>query len=138
MLNCLGSPFDPTIEISGAHSLERGDRLLLCSDGVWSGFTEDRLSEMLFDGQVSNAVPNLVASAVAAGGSGADNATALALHWDDDSGDEVSSHLIPDGAVTTTISVSLEEEADVEDITEDEIEQTIREIRDAIEKTGGP
>jgi hypothetical protein len=39
--------------------------------------------------------------------------------------------------VTTTSSVGLEEEAEVEDITEDEIEQTIREIRDAIEKTGG-
>lgn len=135
VLNCLGSPFEPTIEIDGAHALERGDRILLCSDGVWSGLPEDQLSQMLFDGPVSNAVPQLVAEAVLHGGHGADNATALAMHWDDDSGEEVSSHLIPDGAVTTTISVGLEEEAEVEDITEDEIEQTIREIRDAIEKT---
>jgi hypothetical protein len=92
---------------------------------------------MLFDGAISNAVPMLVQEAVMAAGQGADNATALAMHWDDDSGEEVSSHLIPDGAVTTTISVGLEEEAEVEDITEDEIEQTIREIRDAIEKTSG-
>ncbi|MGB7182058.1 MAG: PP2C family serine/threonine-protein phosphatase [Burkholderiaceae bacterium] len=137
VLNCLGSPYEPNIEISGAHSLERGDRIMLCSDGVWSGLPEKQLNEMLFDGPVANAVPRLVLEAVDSLGPGADNATALAMHWDDDSGDEISSHLIPDGAVTTTISVGVEEEAEIEDITEDEIEQTIREIRDAIEKTGG-
>lgn len=137
VLNCLGSPFEPTIEISGAHLLEQADRLILCSDGVWSGLTDEKLSQMLFDGQVSNAVPRLVGEAVATLGAGADNATALAIHWDDDSGEEVSSHLMPEGAVTTTISVGPEEEAQVDDISEDEIEQTIREIRDAIEKTGG-
>lgn len=138
VLNCLGSPFEPTIEISGAHQLEGGDRLLLCSDGVWGGVNDKQLSEMLYDGKVDNAVPALIQEAVQTGGANADNATAIAIHWDDDSGEEVSSSLLPSGAVTTTIAVGLtEEETEIEDITEDEIEQTIREIRDAIERTNG-
>ena len=53
------------------------------------------------------------------------------------SGVGVSSLAVPDGAFTTTITVESAEDEVPRDITEDEIERAIREIRSAIDKTGG-
>ncbi len=145
VLNCLGSPFEPTIEISTPVTLQAGDRLLLCSDGLWSGVPEAELAAGLCRDAVSRSVPELVQRALAANGRVADNTTALALAWegesegaaaDDDGG--LSSLDLPDGAFTTTISAAAPpEEADERDISEDEIERTIREIRTAIDRTNG-
>ena len=134
VLNCLGSPYEPTVEISGAHELRAGDRMLLCSDGVWSAFPEADLCGMLSGGPVSTAVPALVRSAVRREGASADNATALALHWESDG--IVQSGDVPDGAITTTIAVSFDDDAYEDELTDDDIERAIREIQQAIEKTG--
>ena len=139
VLNCLGSPFDPTIELSGAHELQPGDHLMLCSDGVWSALGDGDIAAALSVAPLATSVPGLVQRAVKAEGPTADNATALAVHWEGDELDtDLSSREVPEGAITTTIAVGLEqaEESD-EDISDDEIEKTIREIREAIEKTGG-
>lgn len=137
VLNCLGSPFEPTIELSGAHELEKGDHMVLCSDGVWSAMNDPILARAVTAAPLLTSVPALVQRAVSAEGPSADNATALAVHWEGDDND-LSSQEVPDGAITTTIIVGLEEEqnAEPEVISEDEIEKTIREIREAIEKTG--
>jgi protein phosphatase len=139
VLNCLGSPFDPTIEVAGPMALQDGDTLMLCSDGVWAPVPEAEMLAML-GGSVQVGVPRLVRRAVERAGELADNATALALTWEGE-GDftqAVSSELVPDGAITTTIMVGGAEDAQAGDaISEDEIERTIREIRDAIARTGG-
>ncbi|HMN79014.1 MAG TPA: serine/threonine-protein phosphatase [Burkholderiaceae bacterium] len=144
VLNCLGSPFEPTIEISTPVTLQAGDRLLLCSDGLWSGVPEAQLASGLCQDVVSRSVPELVQRAVATNGRLADNTTALALAWEGDSEGTptddggLSSLDLPDGAFTTTISAAAPpEEADERDISEDEIERTIREIRTAIDRTNG-
>ncbi len=138
VLNCLGSPFDPMVELSGAHELERGDRMLLCSDGVWSAMSDPEVCRAISAAPLVTSVPALVQEAVSTEGPSADNATAVAVHWEgDDDESDLSSLLVPDGAVTTTIAVGLDDVDDKVEITEDEIEQTIREIREAIEKTGG-
>jgi hypothetical protein len=50
----------------------------------------------------------------------------------------LSSDDVPDGAITTTIAVGLiDETAPGDTMTEDEIERTIREIREAISRAGG-
>ncbi len=139
VLNCLGSPFEPTTELSGAHELVRGDCLMLCSDGVWSALDDATLCSAVTAAPLLTSVPALVQRAVSAEGPSADNATALAVHWEGDAGGtDLSSQEVPDGAITTTIAVALAAEDDEpEDISDDEIENTIREIREAIEKTGG-
>jgi len=139
VLNCLGSPFEPTIELSGAHELEMGDHIVLCSDGVWSAMNDPTLARAVTAAPLLTSVPALVQRAVSAEGPTADNATALAVHWEGDD-NELSSQEVPDGAITTTIIVGLDQEEQAvapEAISEDEIEKTIREIREAIEKTGG-
>jgi PPM family protein phosphatase len=140
VLNCLGSPFEPTIEIATPIRLAAGDRVILCSDGLWSGVQEAELSRML-DGQpVASVVPALIQKALESQGRTADNTTALAMAWDGDDdldGDGLSSLDVPEGAFTTTITAAPPEEEPQRDISEDEIERTIREIRTAIDKTNG-
>lgn len=136
VLNCLGSPFEPTIEISPGVPLRAGDCLLLCSDGLWSAVPEARLCEAMGAAPPMHAVPALVREAVAAAGRQCDNVTALGLLWEGDA-DGLSSEALPDGAVTTTIALAALDEAPAPDLTEDEIERTIREIRTAIDRSAG-
>src|SRR5690606_11842030 len=137
--NCLGSPFAPTVDLGGDVALKPGDTLMLCSDGVWSALTESALVAQLSADTVLESVPRLVRAAVGEAGAMADNATALAMTWGDapDSGAVLSSDDVPDGAITTTIAVGqIEEASPSEAMSEDEIERTIREIREAISRTG--
>lgn len=147
VLNCLGSPYEPTIEITTRARLQRGDTLVLCSDGFWSGIPEDGFAAAFSAGPVSAVVPDLVRRAVEHNGRTADNTTVVALEWDGASDDEVptlSSLDLPDGAVTTTISFGhLDDDAGVPTLTDEEIERQIAEIQQAIQRTtegtqGGP
>ena len=138
VLNCLGSPIEPTVEIGGPETLLPGDVLMLCSDGVWSALGEIELCTAFARTPVNVAVPRLVQMAIEREGDGADNTTALAMQWEgeDPVESQVSSNEMPDGAVTTTIGP---DDADAHetsaDLSEDEIEQTIREIKAAIERS---
>ncbi|HLT25823.1 MAG TPA: PP2C family serine/threonine-protein phosphatase [Zeimonas sp.] len=139
VLNCLGSPFEPTVDLGGDVVLRPGDTLMLCTDGVWSALTEPVLVEHLSAEPVLAAVPRLVRTAVDRAGAMADNATALAMTWDDlaSAGATLSSDDVPDGAITTTIAVGqLDAGSPADVLSEDEIERTIREIREAISRTG--
>lgn len=139
VLNCLGSPFEPTVEISQGVELQPGDTLLLCSDGLWSALPDEELCRALAGDPVMRAVPELVRRAVAAAGRLCDNVTAVGMNWEGDERaiDTLSPAQLPEGAVTTTIGYGAPDEEPTPDLTEDEIERTIREIRSAIEKTSG-
>jgi serine/threonine protein phosphatase PrpC len=137
VLNCLGSPFEPTIEISEVVRLRPGDMLMLCSDGIWGALPEHDLLRT-FDGtSVVRAVPDLVRRSVSAGGRFADNATALAMRWEGAASDhpQMSSQDLPEGSITTTIDMSQAELEAPVDLTEADIERTISEIRSAIART---
>jgi len=61
------------------------------------------------------------------------------MTWDDlaSAGATLSSDDVPDGAITTTIAVGqLDAGSPADVLSEDEIERTIREIREAISRTG--
>ncbi len=134
VLNCLGSPFEPTIEIAAPLRLQPGDRLLLCSDGLWSGFAERDLCVALAAGPLATTVPEMIQHAVMQQGRSADNTTAVAMAWEGES-ESMSSTTVPEGAITTTIAIGQPGDEPVEEISEDEIERTIREIRSAIDRT---
>jgi PPM family protein phosphatase len=144
VLNCLGSPFEPTVEIMPRARLEPGDTLVLCSDGFWSGLPEAVFAEAFAQGPVSTTVPPLVQRAIDVNGRFADNTTVVALTWESEESDDdvptLSSLDLPEGAVTTTISIGQLEEADIDGtLTEEEIERTIAEIQQAIQRSnGGP
>lgn len=140
VLNCLGSPFVPPVEIHAAFPLKAGDVMMLCSDGLWSGVSREELVREFRNEPLELAVPRLIQSALNHNGVGADNTTVLAMKWDTDSSENdglpsLSSMALPDGAVTTTIAIANNLDAESVDMTEDEIDKTIAEIQEAIQRS---
>jgi PPM family protein phosphatase len=82
LFTCLGATGKPIWDVSGPHTLRSGDRLLLCSDGLWSVLPESALLQGLCAQPVHAAVPALVDAALQAAGSHSDNVTGLALEWE--------------------------------------------------------
>lgn len=141
LFNCLGAPNMPIVEISRRASLQAGDVLLLCSDGLWSVLPDHILAQHLQSSTIVRAVPDLVTAATGIAGKNSDNVTALALMWEssDDTlpgSTTITTHTLPIGSVTTTIQAP--RHADLENadtFNENEIERAIDEIRNAIEKS---
>ena len=101
LFTCLGSPSRPMFEVSGPVALQQGDRLLLCSDGLWSGLSDIDITYHLSQKPVSQAVPDLVESALCRAGGSSDNVTALALEWE-----------TPDNFLATRTSISTDTMSD--------------------------
>jgi len=145
LYNCLGASALPKVELSRQASLQPGDVLLLCSDGLWSVLPDTEIAHRLAAGAVVQAVPEMVAMATGIAGSGSDNVTALAIQWQgagtpaaaaDPS--VVSTQLVAEGEVASRIdpaTASATAPAADDPFDEDDIEKAIAEIRDAIEKS---
>jgi PPM family protein phosphatase len=140
LYNCLGSATPPRIELSRQASLEAGDVLLLCSDGLWSMVPDAEIVQKLATQTVVQAVPELVALATAIGGPRADNTTALAISWqgadtpDNHAPNVISTLMLPEDQVSSTIGHA-PAAPDADPFDEDEIEKAIAEINRAIEKS---
>lgn len=143
LYNCLGASAPPRVEIARQASLQPGDVLMLCSDGLWSMLPETEIVHRLATQTVVRAVPDMVAMATAIAGAKSDNTTALAIMWQ--GGEDVASvdpslvstQMLAADAVSTTVAAEPEQPAagDADVFDEDEIEKAIAEIRDAIEKS---
>jgi protein phosphatase len=142
IFNCLGAYVAPTVEISPATPLLAGDVLLLCTDGLWGVLDDPDLVAELGAHTVMRAVPDLVERAVAQGGSDADNCTALAMSW---AGEEaldmvpptdapVSTLVVPEGAMTSTIQIPRSGEEPGPAYTDDQIDDAVNEIQRAIQR----
>ncbi len=133
LFTCLGSPGKPMVDISGPLTLAAGDRLLLCSDGLWSNLPDADIVAQLGAHTVSEAVPELVEMALRHGGSNCDNVTALALEWegeDEPLAAESLQELDEDGFASTI--QALPGTAAAPEMDEEEIERSVREVQDAI------
>ncbi|MGI9133494.1 MAG: PP2C family protein-serine/threonine phosphatase, partial [Rhodoferax sp.] len=75
LYTCLGSPAAPEYEISGPMALQQGDRLLLCSDGLWGSLDDTDIVFHLGQSPVGTAAPNLVERALMKAGNHSDNVT---------------------------------------------------------------
>lgn len=141
LFNCLGAPNMPIVELSRRASLQSGDVILLCSDGLWSVLPDHVLAQSLLQNTVVRAVPELLATATGIAGKTSDNVTALAMMWEgtsvlQDSPSTIVTHTLPIGSVTTTIQAPRHADLEQADVfNESEIEKAIEEIRGAIEKT---
>lgn len=139
LFNCLGAPNMPIVEISRRASLQAGDIMLLCSDGLWSMLPDHELAQRLHSTTIVRAVPEMLATATNIAGKTGDNVTALAMMWESSDNlqgnSTIVTHTLPIGSVTTTIQASRHVELEHSDYNDAEIEKAIEEIRDALDKS---
>ncbi len=140
LFNCLGAPNLPIVEISRRASLQAGDIMLLCSDGLWSILPDHELAQRLHESTIVRAVPDMVNAATSIAGKSSDNVTALAMMWESGNSsldpNTITTNMVPLGSITTTILSPLNTDLPSADVfNENEIERAIDEIREAIEKS---
>ena len=82
LFTCLGCPGKPVFDTAGPLLLQHGDRILLCSDGLWGSVSDAEIVDQLSSLPLSDAVPELVEQALRNGGAKSDNVTVLALEWE--------------------------------------------------------
>jgi serine/threonine protein phosphatase PrpC len=138
LFTCLGSPTTPVFDITGPVTLLQGDKLLLCSDGLWDSLSDAEIVRQLGSKCVSDAVPELVENALRVGGEHSDNVTVLAMEWETPDAFEstrgVSTDSIMDGVFASTIQAGGLDSL-VDDLDEATIERSIAEINEAIRRS---
>ena len=138
LFTCLGSPTKPVFDITGPVFLQQGDKILLCSDGLWGTLSDDEIVRHLVAKSVSEAVPDLVEAALKAGGEHCDNVTVLAMEWETpdvfESTRGVSTDSICEGVFASTIQGG-GLDGYVDDLDEATIERSIAEINEAIRRS---
>ncbi|MET0540553.1 MAG: PP2C family serine/threonine-protein phosphatase [Variovorax sp.] len=139
LLTCLGSPSTPTLDVSAPLTLQQGDRIMLCSDGVWGVLDDEQIVRTLSNRPVSDAAPELAEAALRNGGTHSDNVTLIALEWEtpDVPGNErgVSTDAISEGVFASTIQAGMPSDGEADDLDEDAIERSIAEINEAIRRS---
>ena len=138
LFTCLGSPAKPVFDIAGPVILQEGDKLMLCSDGLWGSLTDAEIVRHMSGKSVSDAVPEMVEHALRVGGSHSDNVTVLAMEWETPDAFEstrgISTDSIMDGVFASTIQAGGIENM-VDDLDEAAIERSIAEINEAIRRS---
>ena len=139
LFTCLGSPGKPVVDTAGPLVVHPGDRVMLCSDGLWGAISDAVITEVLATHTVADAVPELVERALRAAGAKSDNVTVLGVEWESaedlDSQGGVSTLSLGDEVFASTIQASLAAEIGGDELDEAEIERSIREINEAIERS---
>lgn len=138
LFTCLGSPTKPIYDITGPVYLEQGDRILLCSDGLWGTLSDEEIATQLGRNTVSHAVPELVEDALRKAGDSSDNVTVIALEWETpdafESTQGVSTDSISDDVFASTIQAGPLDGL-VDDLDDAAIERSIAEINEAIRRS---
>lgn len=135
LLQCLGGAQAPRIDV-GSERLAMNDLVMLCSDGVWGPLTQRQMLHAMFNRALPLAVQELAELAEARAGADSDNASLIALHWQ-----EQQVRLPDDGPRTVPYD---ELPTDVQDLTatdpeflrmsDEDVEKAIDEIKAALRK----
>ncbi len=140
LFTCLGSTVRPMYDVAGPLKLREGDKVLLCSDGLWGSVSDEDITQSLASLPVADAVPTLVEQALQTAGDHSDNVTVIAMEWETPTesafqpsgftetqmmGDEVFASTIQSGGLDPVL----------DELDDDAIERSIAEINDAIQRT---
>ena len=112
LFTCLGSPTKPVFDVTGPVQLQQGDKILLCSDGLWGSLDDDDIVRDLSSqaGGRGRARPGRSARCATAA-STRDNVTVIALEWETPDAFEstrgISTDSISDGVFASTIQAGV-------------------------------
>jgi serine/threonine protein phosphatase PrpC len=139
--SCLGGLQEPKIELSRKTPLEAGDVMALCTDGLWGLYSDDQLANVLKGENLMKVVPDLMEHADTHGGKTADNFSVVALRWEDDyvepgsnESSIIQTQTMQLGAVTTRLDKFGRNPNYKTELSDEEIERAIEEIRSTIQK----
>ena len=139
LFTCLGSPGKPVVDTAGPLLMQPGDKVLLCSDGLWGAVSDTTITEQLAVRPISDAVPELAELALREAGPRSDNVTVLAVEFEaseeSDGSVAVSTQALGDEVFASTIQATLAGEGVHDELDDAEIERSIREINEAIRKS---
>ncbi|PAT33340.1 serine/threonine protein phosphatase [Vandammella animalimorsus] len=120
LFTCLGSPARPIYDLSSPENLDKDDRILLCSDGLWGPLDEDSIVNKLNGGDITLTGPELVELAFHTAGKSSDNITIIAVDWQEERKQtasravEINDDFSDMEEFTTTISGDLLDDVDIE------------------------
>jgi PPM family protein phosphatase len=140
LFTCLGSPGKPVVDTAGPLPLQSGDRILMCSDGLWGSVSDAEIAQQLGARTLSDAVPELVEQALRHAGAKSDNVTVIAAEWesaeDIDSKTGISTQSLGEEVFASTIQAGVVVgDVPPDELDEAEIERSIKEINDAIRRS---
>ena len=137
LFTCLGSPSRPLLDLADSTPLQAGDRVLLCSDGLWGVLPDGEIAAVLGAHPVADAVPELVERALRGGGPSSDNVTVVAFEWES-AGAGAAARADARGepfAATAPNPAATADPRALQDFDDAAIERSIAEINDAIRRT---
>ncbi len=145
LFTCIGSPADPMYDLGEPQNLQHGDRILLCSDGLWGALDDPHIVEQIDAAPVDRSVPALVQQALTRAGASSDNVTVIGVEWIAPDAAAPSTGIapieLPDSAgFASTVQEANSDgavfnEDDDDELDEATIERTIAEINEAIRRT---
>ena len=142
LFTCLGSTVRPMFDIGGPLKLNEGDKVLLCSDGLWGTVNDDEITRVLSERPVADAVPALVERALTIAGDRSDNVTVLAIEWETppmvnafESSGLTETQMMSDDGFASSIQTDVPDGPLPDDLDDAAIERSIAEINEAIRRT---
>jgi serine/threonine protein phosphatase PrpC len=139
LFTCLGSPGKPVVDTAGPMIMQPGDRVLLCSDGLWGSVSDAEITQCLAQNAIHDAVPELVEQALRNAGAKSDNVTVISVEWEGheeaDSSGGISTETLGEEVFASTIQASVLGQEPPDELDEAEIERSIREINEAIKRS---
>ena len=136
IFNCIGATALPQAALSKPTLLREDDTLILCSDGWWGPLTGKLITGALLKSDLMKAIPELLDLAELRGGADCDNLSVVAMTWAETHPGAVAGEVSTQTLVLDGVSTQFEDfsKADNSDLTDEEIERAIEEIRAAIRK----
>jgi serine/threonine protein phosphatase PrpC len=139
LFTCLGSPGKPMVDTAGPLLMQPGDRVMLCSDGLWSSLSDSVITDILSQRPISDSVPELVEQALRQAGPKSDNVTVLCVEWESaENGTPkraISTQALGEEVFASTIQASMVGDGAPDELDDAEIERSIREINEAIQRS---
>ena len=135
LLQCLGGVQTPRIQPTSHALLDKGDVLLLCSDGLWGPLSERQILEAFAGAPPAEAVARLAALAATQGGPLADNITALALAWGEAmAAERAGTRTVPLTDASAAVQDFGATDTDFLRLTDADIERAIARIKEALKR----
>lgn len=136
LLQCLGGVQAPRVD-TGSERLEKGDTVLLCSDGLWGPLTQRQLVHALATQPLDQAIASLLELAEARAAHEADNTSLVAMRWDEErvALPDDGPATVPYAELRTDIQDFTATDMDFLRMTDEDVEKAIAEIKAALRKS---